>query len=114
MTGRGIDQILPYPNNPVVYEPYVKDAREYVRFAEEKNGEIPKPVNFDYIWGDALNNLERLAPDLRIINLETSITASEEYWRGKQINYRMNPKNTSCLAASLTRMPKPWMPVGWN
>jgi poly-gamma-glutamate capsule biosynthesis protein CapA/YwtB (metallophosphatase superfamily) len=79
MTGRGIDQILPYPNNPVVYEPYVKDAREYVRFAEEKNGEIPKPVNFDYIWGDTLNHLERLAPDLRIINLETSITASEEY-----------------------------------
>jgi poly-gamma-glutamate capsule biosynthesis protein CapA/YwtB (metallophosphatase superfamily) len=100
MTGRGIDQILPYPNNPVVYEPYVKDAREYVKLAEEKNGEIPKPVNFDYIWGDALNHLERLAPDLRIINLETSITASEDYWRGKQINYRMNPKNAPCLTAA--------------
>lgn len=97
MTGRGIDQILPYPNNPVVYEPYVKDAREYVKLAEEKNGAIPKPVNFDYIWGDALNHLERLAPDLRIINLETSITASEEYWRGKQINYRMNPKKHLAL-----------------
>ena len=100
MTGRGIDQILPYPSNPVIYEPYVKDAREYVRLAEEKNGVISKPVNFDYIWGDALFHLERLAPDLRIINLETSITTSEEYWRGKQINYRMNPKNTPCLTAA--------------
>ena len=100
MTGRGIDQILPYPSNPVIYEPYVKDSREYVRLAEQKNGVISKPVNFDYIWGDALFHLERLAPDLRIINLETSITTSEEYWRGKQINYKMNPKNTPCLTVA--------------
>ncbi len=100
MIGRGIDQILPYPSNPVIYESYVKDARDYVKFAEEKNGAIPKPVSFDYIWGDALYHLERLAPDFRIINLETSITQSEDYWKDKQINYRMNPKNTPCLTAA--------------
>jgi len=53
-------------------------------------------VSFNYIWGDALSHLERLAPDLRIINLETSITTSED-WLKKGINYRMNPKNISCL-----------------
>lgn len=100
MTGRGIDQILPFPSDPAIYESYVKDARDYVKFAEEKNGVIPKPVNFDYIWGDALLHLERLEPDLRIINLETSITTSEDYWGDKQINYRMNPKNTPCLTAA--------------
>jgi hypothetical protein len=26
MTGRGIDQALPYPVNLVLYEPYVRDA----------------------------------------------------------------------------------------
>lgn len=100
MTGRGIDQILPFPSNPNVYEPYVSDAREYVQLAEEKNGAIEKPVNFDYIWGDALNYLEKLAPHFRIVNLETSITTSEDYLEGKQINYRMNPKNTPCLTAA--------------
>ncbi len=100
MTGRGIDQIMPYPSNPKIYESYVKDAREYVKLAESKNGPIPKPVSFDYIWGDALPHLNRFAPDLRIINLETSITTSEEYWKGKEINYRMNPKNTPCLTAA--------------
>ncbi len=26
MTGRGIDQILPHPSDPILYEPYVKNA----------------------------------------------------------------------------------------
>ncbi len=97
MTGRGIDQILPYPSSPVLHEPYVKNAKEYVLLAEEKNGPIPKPTSFSYIWGDALAQLETASPDLQIINLETSITTSDDYWRGKGINYRMNPKNVQCL-----------------
>ena len=27
MTGRGIDQILPYPSSPEIYEPYMTSAR---------------------------------------------------------------------------------------
>ena len=96
MTGRAIDQILPYPSNPRIHEPYVKDARKYLEIAEGKNGPIPKPVSFDYIWGNALKHLTKLAPDLRIINLETSITSSEDFWR-KGINYRMNPRNIPCI-----------------
>jgi len=55
MTGRGIDQILPHPGNPVLHEAFVKDARKYVRLAEQENRRIPKPVDYRYIWGDALN-----------------------------------------------------------
>src|SRR5437762_4321322 len=59
MTGRGFDQALPHPVNPVLYEPYVRDAREYVQLAEKAHGSIPRPLSFDYIWGDALKELER-------------------------------------------------------
>lgn len=100
MTGRGIDQVLPYPSEPQIYERYMRDARGYVRLAEETNGRITKPVPFPYIWGDALSELECISPDLRIINLETSITSSNRYWKGKGINYRMHPRNTPCLTAA--------------
>jgi poly-gamma-glutamate synthesis protein (capsule biosynthesis protein) len=100
MTGRGIDQVLPHPGNPVLYEPYVRDAREYVRLAESVSGPIPRPVDFAYIWGDALGELERAGTDVRIVNLETSITASEDAWPGKGIHYRMHPRNVGCLTAA--------------
>lgn len=100
MTGRGIDQVLPHPSNPVIYEPYVRDARKYVELAEKTNGPIPQPVSFSYIWGDAVEELERRAPDLRIINLETSIAKSNGYWKGKGINYRMHPGNIPCITAA--------------
>jgi poly-gamma-glutamate capsule biosynthesis protein CapA/YwtB (metallophosphatase superfamily) len=99
MTGRGIDQVLPCPSAPVLHEPYIKDARQYVDIAERKSGSIPRRVDFSYIWGEAAGELDRAAPDLRLINLETSVTRSDEYWKGKGINYRMHPKNGPCLTA---------------
>ena len=100
MTGRGIDQILAYPCPPVIQEPYVRDARDYVALAEEANGRIAHPVAPGYIWGDALAELERVAPDARIINLETSITTCDDFWPGKGIHYRMHPRNVDCLTAA--------------
>jgi len=100
MVGRGVDQILPHPSDPTIYEPYVKNAELYVELAEEETGPIPKPVNFSYIWGDALDELKRVDPDLRMVNLETSITKSNDYWKGKSIHYRMHPDNISCLTAA--------------
>ena len=99
MTGRGIDQILPHPSKPQLYEMYVKDVRDYVKLAERVNGPITKPVDFTYIWGDALAELERKAPDLRIINLETAVTSSGKYMP-KGINYRMHAANVPCLTAA--------------
>jgi poly-gamma-glutamate synthesis protein (capsule biosynthesis protein) len=100
MTGRGIDQILPHPNDPDIHEGYVKDARGYVEIAEKVNGPIPRSVAAGYIWGDALDELEKVAPDLRMINLETSVTKSDDYWRGKEIHYRMHPENIDCITVA--------------
>ena len=59
MTGRGIDQVLPHPAGAQLYESYVKSAEDYVRLAERANGPIQRPVSLDYIWGDALAELDR-------------------------------------------------------
>jgi poly-gamma-glutamate capsule biosynthesis protein CapA/YwtB (metallophosphatase superfamily) len=100
MTGRGIDQALPHPVSPVLYEPYVRDTREYIHLAEKAHGPIPRPLSFDYIWGDALQELKRAQVDFRIINLETAITAAETPWPDKGIHYRMHPQNIGCLSAA--------------
>jgi poly-gamma-glutamate synthesis protein (capsule biosynthesis protein) len=100
MTGRGVDQIFPHPSRPELHEAYVKDARDYVRLAEEVNGHVPGAVGPAYIWGDALAELVRVAPDASVINLETSITESDDRWPGKGIHYRMHPANVDCLTAA--------------
>jgi poly-gamma-glutamate synthesis protein (capsule biosynthesis protein) len=100
MTGRGIDQVLPSPSHPRIYEPYVHNANDYVALAERTNGPIPKGVDYSYIWGDGLAALQEMAPDLRIINLETAVTRSDDYWRGKGINYRMHPNNVLTITAA--------------
>lgn len=99
MTGRGIDQILPNPCDPALHEPFVKSARVYVELSEAANGPVPRPVSYSYIWGDVLPELERVSPDLRLINLETAVTTSDSYW-DKGINYRMNPDNLPCIEAA--------------
>ncbi|MBB4187181.1 poly-gamma-glutamate synthesis protein (capsule biosynthesis protein) [Sinorhizobium terangae] len=96
MTGRGIDQVLPVPCDPVLHEGYCKSARDYIRLAEQAHGPIPRPAAPAYIWGVALNELDRASPDVRIVNLETAITRSNDYVP-KGINYRMSPENASCL-----------------
>jgi poly-gamma-glutamate capsule biosynthesis protein CapA/YwtB (metallophosphatase superfamily) len=100
MLGRGVDQILPHPGDPMLREGYVRDARTYVELAEAVNGPIPRPVDFSWPWGDALGVLEEAAPDVRVVNLETSITGNDEFAPGKAVHYRMHPANLPCLAAA--------------
>lgn len=96
MIGRGVDQILPSPCPPQLYEEYVSSAQEYVRLAEAASGPIQRPVDLSYIWGAALDELRAYGPDARIINLETSVTRSETA-EHKAINYRVSPQNAECL-----------------
>jgi poly-gamma-glutamate synthesis protein (capsule biosynthesis protein) len=100
MTGRGIDQILPHPSVPHLFEPYMRSALGYVELAERSVGPIPRSVDFGYIWGDARAELLRVRPDARIVNLETAVTTSEDAWPGKGIHYRMHPGNVPCLSAA--------------
>jgi poly-gamma-glutamate synthesis protein (capsule biosynthesis protein) len=100
MTGRGIDQILPRSVDPRLYERYVKDAGTYVRIAEQAGAGIPEAVGFDYVWGEALDELDALGPDHRVVNLETAVTTHGEPWPDKGIHYRMHPANVPVLAAA--------------
>jgi poly-gamma-glutamate capsule biosynthesis protein CapA/YwtB (metallophosphatase superfamily) len=99
MLGRGVDQIMPHPSDPRLHEPQVRSALDYVALAEQTNGPIPRDVGFDYVWGEALSVWDALAPDLRIVNLETAVTRSGAV-APKQINYRMSPDHAACLTAA--------------
>jgi poly-gamma-glutamate synthesis protein (capsule biosynthesis protein) len=100
MTGRGVDQVLPYPGDPGLREAYVREATTYVALAESVSGPIPRRVDPAWPWGDALGVLDDLAPDVRLINLETSITRSGDFAPGKEVHYRMNPANIACLTVA--------------
>ncbi|GAA4083778.1 CapA family protein [Streptomyces shaanxiensis] len=97
MLGRGVDQILARPGDPGLREGYVTDARAYVSMAEAVSGPIPVPVDAAYPWGEALALLEACAPDVRIVNLETSVTRSDAFEPGKAVHYRMHPANLPAL-----------------
>jgi poly-gamma-glutamate synthesis protein (capsule biosynthesis protein) len=99
MTGRGIDQVLAHPSSPRLYEPVLTSARDYVALAEQANGPVPRPMGPCQLWGAALAALERAHPDARIVNLETSVTTSEDA-TFKGINYRMHPENVPVLTAA--------------
>ncbi|WP_427312864.1 CapA family protein [Cupriavidus sp. H39] len=100
MTGRGIDQILAHPSQPLLHESYLHSALDYVRLAERKAGPIARPVAPEYPWGDALAELESRSARPRLVNLETAITTSDDAWPGKTVHYRMHPRNVDCLQAA--------------
>jgi poly-gamma-glutamate capsule biosynthesis protein CapA/YwtB (metallophosphatase superfamily) len=99
MLGRGIDQIMACPSDPSIYEPYATSALDYVRLAEEAHGAIPRGVGPDYVWGDLLVDLAELSPAVRIANLETAVTTSQDALP-KGVNYRLHPQNAGSLLAA--------------
>lgn len=102
MLGRGIDMILEHANDPILYESNGLDARDYVTLATTQNGPIPDKSErqVDYVWGDAIQILKEKKPDVRIINLETSVTTSDTPWPMKSIHYRMHPKNVNVIQSA--------------
>jgi poly-gamma-glutamate synthesis protein (capsule biosynthesis protein) len=99
MTGRGVDQIMAHPSDPALYEGGVASALGYVRLAEAVSGDIARRAPPNYVWGAALDELSRRRPDVRLVNLETSVTRSDSHVP-KGINYRMSPENADCLSAA--------------
>jgi poly-gamma-glutamate synthesis protein (capsule biosynthesis protein) len=100
MTGRAVDQIQAERSDPTLREPYLKDARDYVRLSERVSGPVPAPVAPAYIWGEGLEVIQAAKPAAAIVNLETSATTSDDFWEGKEIHYRMHPANVGCLTAA--------------
>jgi poly-gamma-glutamate capsule biosynthesis protein CapA/YwtB (metallophosphatase superfamily) len=99
MLGRGVDQILAHPGEPELREPYLRDARGYVRLAERANGPIARPVDWRWPWGEVFAFVDEAAPDVRLVNLETTITADGEFAERKTVCYRMHPDNLPALTA---------------
>lgn len=100
MTGHGIDPLL-HPSEALSpAERSVSAALEYVRDAEASRQDVPlpRPVCFDYPWGDVMSLLRREQPDLRLVNLEATITA-----RGtpgaSRAHARLPPQHLPILAA---------------
>ncbi len=77
----------------------MRSALDYVELAVRANGPIPWPVDHAYVWGAALEVLDRERPEVRIANLETSITTSNDFCP-KGINYRMHPANAPVLGVA--------------
>lgn len=99
MLGRGVDQILAHPGDPALFEGYMTSAADYVTLAERRAGPLPRAVDETYVWGDLLGDLAARDVDLRVVNLETAITAQGQP-EPKGINYRMHPANTGVLGAA--------------
>lgn len=99
MTGRGVDQILAHPGATELREAYVTEARTYVELAEQANGPIPMPVADTWPWGQVLPLVEAHGEAFRVMNLETSVTRSDDWLPGKAVHYRMTPENIDCLSA---------------
>jgi poly-gamma-glutamate capsule biosynthesis protein CapA/YwtB (metallophosphatase superfamily) len=104
MTGRGVDQILPHPGDPELREGYTRDARAYVRLAEQASGPIPRPVGFAWPWGDALEVLDAMAPDVRLVNLETAVTRVADFAPGIADRVRRRARASRTRPLSRSRM----------
>lgn len=100
MLGRGIDQLMPRHCEAALHESAVRDARHYVQLAEQHHGPIPTPFGPATAWGDSLAWMQRFQPELRLVNLETAITTSDQPWPGKTVHFRLHPANTACLQAA--------------
>lgn len=99
MVGRGIDQVLVHPNAPELYEFSVRDARDYVRLAECVAGPIPARVSGRYLWGEALEEIDLVAPDA---------AACPKGGRPP----RMDPESPRCMIWALLAFGK-W-PIRWT
>lgn len=100
MLGRGIDQIQLRSCDPRIFESHVSSAQDYVTLAERASDAIPRGVGPRHVWGDLLADLDTRDVDLRLVNLETSITSGGTHDPLKGIHYRMHPANVAQLRAA--------------
>jgi len=100
MIGPGVDQVQSRSVDPQLFEPSITSAEDYVHLAEVANGPIPRPVAPGYVWGEALDEIDAMHPDARIVNLETAATTNPAAWPGKDVLYRTHPENVAVLRAA--------------
>jgi len=89
MLGRLVDQALPS------HVENLEDAFHVKMLFRAKNPNVKLPVEHKYVWGNVLEDIK--SADVRIINLETSVTTHPVKYPEKAFNYRMHPNNLKCL-----------------
>jgi len=89
MLGRLVDQVLPSH----VEAP--EDAMHAHMLFRVRNPKVKLPVEHKYVWGDVLEDIK--SADVRLVNLETSVTTHPVKYPGKAFNYRMHPDNLQSL-----------------
>eukprot|EP01124_Arcella_intermedia_P023970 TRINITY_DN3938_c0_g1_i9.p1 TRINITY_DN3938_c0_g1~~TRINITY_DN3938_c0_g1_i9.p1 ORF type:complete len:231 (-),score=27.18 TRINITY_DN3938_c0_g1_i9:19-639(-) len=88
MLGRLVDQQFE------VHNADREDSESWEALMRHYHKSIDK-VKHEHVWGDMLEQF--WSADARIINLETSVTSSNNKWPGKAFNYRMHPHNVKAL-----------------
>lgn len=96
MLGRAVDQLFKYKNDATLYESYVKIATYYLPDAMKRFITLNGYVDDDYVWGDLLTSKLFRNADLKIINLETSVTTSRDH-QNKAVLYKMHPGNINVI-----------------
>ena len=106
MLGRGVDQILPHPGDPTCGS---RQSATPAPMSSWPSGARPGPAAGRPLLavGRGAAGTRRAAPDVRIVNLETSVTRGDEFAPGKEVHYRMSPANLPALAAA-RRMSASW------
>lgn len=97
MTAHGLDPMQ--PRDDEVGERTLQSALDYVREAVGRHTPLPRPLSFEYPWGDALHLLRREQPDLRLVNLATPITACDISSECRPPHARLHPLQLPLLAA---------------
>jgi len=100
MLARAIDMIQRHSCDPTLYEGNGLTAHDYTKLAIQRYGPIPDASQRgpEYVWGDTLKpDGETVNYDVRIINLETSVTNSMNPWPRKAVNYKMHPLNVDII-----------------
>ena len=96
MLGRAVDQIFQFKTDPRLYETVNNDAKQYLPLKMLRYAKKNHYVGYDYIWGPLLKSPFYTNADLKIINLETSITHSQKP-ELKAVLYKMHPQNIETI-----------------
>lgn len=100
MKSREVGQVLQTPGEAGLFQPGAGSVTTWVESAVASTGPLPHRVGVEYAWGDALQELQRIRPAARIVNLATAVTLSSEAWpRKRQMLCRMAPADVPCLNA---------------
>ena len=99
MLGRGVDQILAHPGDPALRERPSATRATTSAWPRRCTGRC-RAGRPRVAVGGRPAVLAEAAPDVRIINLETSVTTSDAFAPGKGVHYRMHPANLPALSVA--------------